>query len=501
MALGLLWMLASGIGKATTLPIDPAWTIQETLVLDVDRNERSDLILGLHKAASGERAVEVWLRGDQGHQRDPIRSAVVPEDTVAFAFASIQRPERELVIFTARAAYLHARDAKEESARWVRLFSTELLWSAADPEQVFHIQPCIRDFDGDGLDEFLLPEHQRYAFYRRNAAREWTVSHHAIEAAALEEPFFRAEVRNEDRAAQRFARIGRKRADPERNSSWLALSTQVPAPVFADIDGDGLMDVSALTEQRFFWWKQVKGVGLDPAASTQAFPLASKELRVLDLTRSVRIQDLNGDKRADALAFAPGNSEKNQTQVLVWLGADKDAQAKLFPGEKRPDQALILDGIAQAVALHDIDGNGYPDLVARALKPDLIDILRSAASEELELQVHVFLNNKGSFSRKPDLTWDESMQAGDDGGSGAIFQFLGDITGDGVSELVLRSKAKSARIMSLRKSRDGKLTRLEKALWEADMSSKSLLVPDRVRPQAPDVYWYSKEGITCLSLL
>lgn len=490
-------LLAGGLGRMTMLATDPASTVREALVVDINRDQQTELVLGLHHGETGERRIEAWRRETDSYARMNTGSAVLPEDAIAFAYASLGSGARDLVIFTPRAAYRHVPEGKEERDRWAKLFGIEFLWAAADPKRIFHVQYCVRDLDGDGLDEFVIPSHESWTTHRRTGDGTWTAQVHAVRAATLDEPFFRAEVRNEGRASQRFTRIGRRRDELPRFNNWITMRASVPNLVLEDMDADGRRDLAILTGNTFHWWHNTAGANFKESAQTEAYPLASKELRIVDITRSVRIQDINADGRADALAFAPGNLEKNQTQVLIWIGADKDGSARLFPGEKKPSQALILDGLAQAVDLRDVDGNGLPDLVVRALKPDLIDMIRSAATQEIDLQMHVFLNQKGVLSRRPDLTWTESTKAGF---NTALFELLGDITGDGVSEALIRSKENTARVVSFRRGRDGKLSLLEKALWEGDTSKQALLVPSAISAQSPDVFWYSEEGVSCLSL-
>jgi hypothetical protein len=490
-------LLASGFGRLTTLPMEPGLRVREVLVLDIDRNQKSELVVGVHDKQSGERRLEEWVRSSDSHVRGPRGSITVPEDAIAFAYASLGAPARDLIVFTSRAAWIHDAAANEEAERWKRLFNIELLWAVPDPERIFHIQPCVQDLDGNGIDEFVLPDQRSWSLHRRDPKGLWVSSRHELPPTRSEDPYFRAEIRHEDRPSQRFTRIGRRRDELPRFSNWISLRSSVPGFVLADIDGDGRRDLGALSSDTFSWWRQGSGAELSADAVRETYPLASAELRVVDLTRSVRIQDLNGDGRADVLAFAAGNLEKNQTQALIWIGSEENGKPVVFPGGKKPSQALILDGLAQAVALRDIDGNGLPDLIVRALKPDLIDILRSAATQRIDLQMHIFLNQKGVLSRRPDFSWTESTQAGF---STALFELIGDITGDGFTEAVIRSTEDKARVVSFRKGRDGRLSMLEKPLWEGDMAKRLLLVPSAVGPDSPDIFWYGEEGVTCLNL-
>jgi hypothetical protein len=211
-----------------------------------------------------------------------------------------------------------------------------------------------------------------------------------------------------------------------------------------------------------------------------------------------RALDLDGDKRFDCVISAGDkHSDEVRTQVLVFLQrAVKAGEDPLFGKGGVPTQVLVLDGFAQPLAIEDVDGDGLPDLVAGAVKPNLIDGIRAAASERIDAELYVYLNTKSGFSKRPDLSTKLSIQAG---GLDFTARFLGDVTGDGVSEFVERADKDKLRIHMVRKTRDG-LTLIEKPLFEMALAEDArVMLPARLRKGSMDLFVLEKGALRCAS--
>jgi hypothetical protein len=143
-------------------------------------------------------------------------------------------------------------------------------------------------------------------------------------------------------------------------------------------------------------------------------PVAVDRQRMLDVSYSAYALDLDRDKRFDCvISVGDKRSDDVRTQILVFLErAVRPGDDPLFGKGGTPAQVLVLDGFARPLEIVDVDGDGLPDLVAGAIRPNLIDGIRAAASERIDAELYVYLNTKSGFSKRPDLSTKLSIQAG-----------------------------------------------------------------------------------------
>jgi hypothetical protein len=221
----------------------------------------------------------------------------------------------------------------------------------------------------------------------------------------------------------------------------------------------------------------------------------------------VRTLDLDRDSRTDVVFFAQDQrADSARTQALVFRQslAPKD-ELPLFGKDGRPAQLLVLDGFARPISIEDVDGDGLPDLVAAALRPNLIDALRAAASERIETELYVFLNRGAQgFSKRPDLTRVLSLQAsggqGEGGASPFLVDFAGDVTGDGVNDLFIRTDRDRLRVHMVRRGRDGALTVVDTPVWELSIDPKArVVIPGQLMASAPDIFVLEPGALVCAS--
>ena len=132
-----------------------------------------------------------------------------------------------------------------------------------------------------------------------------------------------------------------------------------------------------------------------------------------------------------------------------------------------------LGGFISDPVFQDLDGDGFPELSLRAVRPDLIDQIRSATSESIESDFYVYRNHRGTLSKQPDVVRSRAIPLER---FSLTAEFLGDLTGDGLSELFVRDEPEKLRILMLRAQgpRDKSTwSLLEKPLWERDVSDKA----------------------------
>jgi hypothetical protein len=263
----------------------------------------------------------------------------------------------------------------------------------------------------------------------------------------------------------------------------LTVSESVPAPQVIDWDGDRDLDLLAQTRTGLHVFPQERGRAFGERRSFP-LPVEADRNRRLDASYSAHAIDLNGDSRADCVILA-GDSMKSEvrTQTLVFVqgagrgDAAQTPEAPLFGPRGRPQDLLVFAGFVVRPDFVDVDGDGLLDLAISGVRPDLIDQLRSISSQSIEADLFVYRGRGDGFSRQPDLALTLAVPIEQ---FEPTARFLGDVTGDRISELLLRDDPERLRLMMVRAGRgEGQLSVIERPLWELKLDEDA-----RVRVQA-----------------
>lgn len=488
-----------GGGPATlrSIPVDAGWSADEVALADLDGDGQREVLVALHADERAfERRLEAWRA--KGAELERVTSIPLTRDVVAFAHGDVLAGGgEELVLFNAGGAF--ALRVEGES-RPVRLLAADFLWQAADPEDAFDWSEGVRDLDGDGLADLVLPEPDGFAIAvqrREEGAGSFGIVSRARVPREAAEPGQRERGERQnggaraDRDGGSFTiglQIGDDGQDDEqRRGPLVSLHEQVPSPAWFDWDADGDLDLVLQTRTMLHAWIQDAGAFAEAPRVSLALPVAAGRSRELDVSYSAHAVDLDRDARVDYAVFASDKkSDDVRTQGLFFeqAAAEPDSVEKgasLFGADGTPTSLLVFAGFLSEPQFRDLDGDGLPELVVQTFRPDLIDQIRSAASESIEIEMFVYRNRAGLLAKKPELArrFDVALDEGE-----LELEFLGDLTGDRLAELLVRDRPEKVRVLSMRAStgREAGWTLLDKPLWELGIAKEARV--EVARPSA-----------------
>jgi hypothetical protein len=488
--------------------------VRNALGIDVDGDGADDLVLiesGDAEPIARRLALHLQRKSGAAFSSEPDATLALTADVVAFAVADVHPdPGAEIVLFTAQAAFAW-RWRAPENERFAKLVDCDFLWQLADRKEAFQWQAGVVDLDRDGLPDLALPfpGGWRIALQRRKdgAVRFDTFDVHVPDDGQRGEgPLGRSKktvVKSPN--GRRTVTVSLEsdsglemEAERIAGSPLVSVSDSVPAAQFVDWDGDGKLDVMCMSGAHVYVFPQRAGGSFsDEGRIDLTNPVIADRSRELDVSYSARALDLDGDGRVDCVIFAGDKRSKDvRTQALVFLqGPSRDANHTpgadpLFGAQGVPTQLLVFNGFARALGLEDVDGDGRPDLLVGAIQPDLIDELRTASTERIEAELTVYRNNGHGFSRHPDLTRKLSLPASNTAFS---LDFVGDVDGDGMSEMLVREEKDRVRLYSTRRARDA-WSVVDKPVWELAVEPTSELLLPAVRGRTMRGVWVLEDA-------
>jgi hypothetical protein len=481
-------------GTVTTVQVPKQRSVLAATLADVDGDGLDDLVLATSRRGKREeRTIEIHLRRREGDVfvAAPDYSFDVPEDVTAFAVGDVHEdPGSEIVLFTASGAFAW-RPKGPEDAKFVKLVSGSFLWQLPDPKELIVWDAGVRDVDGDGLADIVLPEPDGWRIAVQRRSKDGVASFPLVSAPRVPDDTL-ADATKPMGARKLDAKAKRKSVkvaitfgedEAEATHDLVDVTESCPAPQFVDWNADGRLDLVAQTTHELeVWLQRPDGTFPEAPDGRYALPVPADRERRLDVSYSAQIADLDGDRRADCVLIAGDKrSDDVRTQVLVYLQGKSgapDPSSPLFGARGLPTQLLRIGGFAGSPQLVDVDGDGRRDLVVGSVRLDgALDVAKAAGNGTIEAEIYVYLNRGKGFSEKPDLTYELAIKA--DGlrksRDELTAQFIADVTGDGVRDFLLRDDAEHVRLLMTRKTGDG-LAIVEKPLWEMHVESGADLV-------------------------
>ena len=420
--IGAIVLLACGVSFVRADELFVEGSVSGVLARDLDGDGFSEMLVSYHR---DERRFLAVFRGGKTYARAP--EHVVPVDPQAVLFAVGDHdpaPGLELVLISRGSGVIYPL-GDSASGDYRRLFKTDLFFNMPSVTRLpVWLSRSALDLDGDGREDFVLPEKNklRVLARRENEGEEvrwggdWKlgVSYYLLIDGR------RQRMR---KAIESFADVNQEQA------RVLETSGAFPFPVFTDFDGDGRVDI--VTKQ----FGNVLTVFLQkPSGGFDAEPQISVEIPWAGDLASLIIDDLDGDGRQDLLASRILLKEL-ATEIRVF---EQDS-GQPGHGFLKPRQILQVSGLFRRPALGTTGASDRKDLLVATYRLDLLQQLEGDTVDELEITYQIFpAGTDTPFRRRPSFKQKFPLKTG-------LFRrgrrrppiYIGnDLTGDGRSDVL-----------------------------------------------------------------
>jgi hypothetical protein len=276
---------------------------------------------------------------------------------------------------------------------------------------------AIRDWDGDGRVEALLPLGREARLYRLNEEAGWAIA----DSVKLKPfPYYNNNIL-----------FGRRVGSYEH----LAV-VFYPLLELADLNGDGRKDLIVLRNGKGFCYLRGENGKLDSEPVVWDLEIRSEEeILRRRATLRYRVVDLNRDGFADVVVHKIG------MQFVSW-----NAETAIFLGRadgvrpKEPDQRFPSRGFFSGVSVKDLDGDGYADITRWSVKMGVWPLLDIFLRKVVHLKSQFYYASwpegfppKATSQREFDLHIDSDRP---DLIRGIVPNTEGDFNQDGLRDLV-----------------------------------------------------------------
>lgn len=405
--------------------LDPPGEIVDTFVTDADGDGLSEFWFAT--VEDGRRQIVGFVQqGDEGFPAEPTYRLPVSRAVIAWSVGNfLAEAGPEIMLTTRDAAYL-----QRPGQRPKKIFERAMLLDLPSEQ----LLPCLRevkDFDGDGLAELLLPTREGFSVVRGSGEEmaEIPWSPRDGRSPTAQQDFLGGRARA-TLSSQALSDLFVPEESPGivNRPPLLYSSTVLPRPVLDDLNDDGRADIS-------FWVAGAIRVHLQTAdGAFEKVPdrrYALEDGRAQDET-VLRWGQFGGGPQADLVfvSSTSGIGVSYDWDIRVWLDVIDRKQL----GE--PSFFRKVEGSWVRPTIRDLDGDQRPELAISIWELSLGLTLRDPRIEHTLL---VFRPEESGWASRAALAESRAYGVEDLESFAVVPAFPGDLTGDGKGDCLQSS--------------------------------------------------------------
>ncbi|MGZ3405591.1 MAG: FG-GAP repeat domain-containing protein [Polyangia bacterium] len=388
---------------------------------DVNGDGKRDLvvIVGAGLPPQMARRIAVFFAHGSRYSADPDQLLPAPASAAFVDLGDVDGDGKRAIVFADASGlgmFHLGGDGRFEAAPR-RLVDVRGLLALPDDEELPFFD-VMRDWNGDGKDEIVLPLADRTAVFTRGSDGSWT----------------RAVLLNLPPRASYAVRP--ELYEPRLRNFAVRATLTVPELSTADCDGDGKPDLVAVVDEILQVHAGGRGGAIFSPTAVARLLLGNRsavEAQRGSAHLQTVVRDLDGDGVADlAVNKISGGLGQMHAETAFHYG-------RRGGGFGAPVQIIKRDGYAGALAFADLDGDGKPDLVSPHADVGLGAMARVLLSKRMSVGFEARRNLGRGFSVTPDavrdidFSVDYSVVADLEGGYPSV---QGDFNGDGKADFI-----------------------------------------------------------------